>query len=49
MFILFFLMAYSTFVGYSMPKLFFFEEQYWYYLTHTWEDKGVHTFAWKWM
>ena len=20
------------------------EEQYWYYLTHSWEDKGVHTF-----
>ena len=20
------------------------EEQKWYYLTHSWEDKGVHTF-----
>ena len=20
------------------------EEQYWYYLTHSWEDYGVHTF-----
>ena len=20
------------------------QEQYWYYLTHGWEDKGVHTF-----
>ena len=20
------------------------EEQYWYYLIHSWEDKGVHTF-----
>ncbi len=20
------------------------EEQYWYYLTHSWKDKGVHTF-----
>ena len=20
------------------------EEEWWYYLTHTWEDKGVHTF-----
>ena len=20
------------------------EEQYWYYLTHSWEDKGVYTF-----
>ena len=29
----------STFVGYLMP-----EEQQWYYLTHSWEDKGVHTF-----
>ena len=21
------------------------EEQLWYYLTHSWEDKGIHTFA----
>ena len=27
-----------------MPKPFFIEEQQWYYLTHSWEDKGVHTF-----
>ena len=20
------------------------EDQWWYYLTHSWEDKGVHTF-----
>ena len=25
-------------------KAIFLEEQYWYYLTHSWEDKGVHTF-----
>ena len=27
-----------------MQKPFSLEEQLWYYLTHTWEDKGVHTF-----
>ena len=25
--------------------LFFLDEQEWYYLTHRWEDKGVHIFA----
>ena len=25
-------------------KAILLEEQYWYYLTHSWEDKGVHTF-----
>ena len=25
-------------------KAILIEEQYWYYLTHSWEDKGVHTF-----
>ena len=30
----------STFVGYLMPKLFSLKN----YLTHYWEDKGVHTF-----
>ena len=25
-------------------KAIFQEEQLWYYLTHSWEDKGVHTF-----
>ena len=25
-------------------KAIFLEEQRWYYLTHSWEDKGVHTF-----
>ena len=25
-------------------KAILLEEQLWYYLTHTWEDKGVHTF-----
>ena len=29
----------STFVGYLVP-----EEQLWYYLTRSWEDKEVHTF-----
>ena len=27
-----------------MPKLFLLEEQLWYYLTHSWEDEGVHAF-----
>ena len=30
----------STLAGYLMPK----PEEQWYYLTHSWEDKGVHTF-----
>ena len=25
-------------------KAIFLEEQQWYHLTHSWEDKGVHTF-----
>ena len=25
-------------------KAILLEEQQWYYLTHSWEDKGVHTF-----
>ena len=25
-------------------KAILLEEQYWYYLTHRWEDKGAHTF-----
>ena len=25
-------------------KAILLEEQYWYYLTHSWEDKGTHTF-----
>ena len=25
-------------------KAILLEEQYWYYLTHSWEDKGVHNF-----
>ena len=28
-----------------MSNLFFLEEQLWYYLTYSWEDKGVHTFS----
>ena len=27
-------------MGYLMPN----PSLYWYYLTHSWEDKGVHTF-----
>ena len=34
----------STFVGYFNAKAILLEEQLWYYLTHSWEDKGVHTF-----
>ena len=34
----------STFVGYLMPKQFFEKNRKLYYLTHSWEDKGVHTF-----
>ena len=30
----------STFLGYLRTV----EEQMWYYLTHSWKDKGVHTF-----
>ena len=32
----------STFGGYLMPKLFCLN--LWYYSTHSWEDKGAHTF-----
>ena len=34
----------STFFRLFNAKAIFLEEQYWYYLTHNWEDKGVHTF-----
>ena len=34
----------STFVGYFNVKSVLLEEQQCYYLTHSWEDKGVHTF-----
>ena len=34
----------STFVGYFNAEAILLEEQSWYYLTHSWEDKGVHTF-----
>ena len=27
-----------------LAKAILLEEQWWYYLTHSWEDKGVHTF-----
>ena len=38
-------MAYQILVGYLMAKLILLEEQRWYYLTHGWEDKGVHTIS----
>ena len=34
----------STFVRLINAKAILREEQQWYYLTHSWEDKGVHTF-----
>ena len=35
----------STFVGYFNAKAILQEEQlWWYYLTYSWDDKGVHTF-----
>ena len=39
----------SLFNGISTLRLFnakaiLLEEQYWYYSTHSWEDKGVHIF-----
>ena len=39
-------MAYQLFLGYLLfnAKAILPEEQYWCYLTHSWEDKGVHTF-----
>ena len=34
----------STLFRLFNAKAILLEEQYWYYLTHSWEDKGVHTF-----
>ena len=34
----------STLFRLFNAKAIFLEEQQWYYLTHSWEDKGVHTF-----
>ena len=34
----------STFCRLCNAKAILLEEQQWYYLTHSWEDKGVHTF-----
>ena len=34
----------STFLGYFNAKAILLEEQQWYYLTHSWEDKGVYIF-----
>ena len=31
-------------MGYFNTKAILLEEQQWCYLTHSWEDKGVHTF-----
>ena len=37
------LMVYQPFRLFN-AKAILLEEQLWYYLTHSWEDKGVHTF-----
>ena len=34
----------STLFRFFNAKAILLEEQSWYYLTHSWEDKGVHTF-----
>ena len=34
----------STLFRLFYAKAILLEEQYWYYLTHSWEDKGAHTF-----
>ena len=34
----------STLFRLFYAKAILLEEQWWYYLTHSWEDKGVHTF-----
>ena len=34
----------STLFRLFNAKAILLEEQLWYYLTHSWEDKGVHTF-----
>ena len=34
----------STLFRLFNAKAILLEEHYWYYLTHSWEDKGVHTF-----
>ena len=34
----------STLFRLFNAKAILLEEQYWYYLTHSWEDKGVHIF-----
>ena len=35
----------STLFRFFNAKSILLEEQWWYYLTHSWEDKGVHTFS----
>ena len=34
----------STLYRLFNAKTILLEERWWYYLTHSWEDKGVHTF-----
>ena len=36
---------YINFCGLLNAKAILHEEQLWYNLTHSWEDKGVHTFT----
>ena len=40
----FVLMAYQPFFRLFNAKAILLEEQLWYYLTHSWEDMGIHTF-----
>ena len=37
-------MAYKILGYFKAKSTLFLEGQLWYYLTHLWEDKGVHTF-----
>ena len=39
-----YLMAYQLLFRLFNVKAILLEEQLWYYLTHSWEDEGVHTF-----
>ena len=40
----FFVKRHINFHGLLSAKVIFVEEQQWYYLTHNWGNKGVHTF-----
>ena len=33
-----------TLMGHLIPKPSLYKKQLWYYLTHSWKDKGVNTF-----